>query len=69
MIWQAVQSGFGYFQREAGYARTGSHNSRVHGRETGQWHEADLAVAAAAQLRPGTSPSWSTTLAAPGQAA
>ena len=45
MIWQAVQSGFGYFQREAGYTRTGSHNTRVHGRETGQWHEADLAVA------------------------
>ena len=45
MIWQAVRAGFGYFQREAGYTRTGSHNSRVHGRETGQWHEADLAVA------------------------
>jgi conjugative relaxase-like TrwC/TraI family protein len=45
MIWNAVRAGFGYFQREAGYTRTGSHNSRVHGRETGQWHEADLAVA------------------------
>jgi conjugative relaxase-like TrwC/TraI family protein len=45
MIYQAVQAGFGYFQREAGYTRTGSHNTRVHGRETGQWHEADLAVA------------------------
>src|ERR1017187_8483874 len=45
MIYQAVQAGFGYFQREAGYNRTGSHNTRVHGRETGQWHEADLAVA------------------------
>jgi hypothetical protein len=45
MIWQAVRTGFGYFQREAGYTRTGSHNTRVHGRETGQWHEADLAVA------------------------
>ena len=45
MIWQAVQSGFGYFQREAGYTRTGSHGRRVGGRETGQWHEADLAVA------------------------
>ena len=45
MIWQAVHAGFGYFQREAGYTRTGSHNSRVHGRETGQWHEAGLAVA------------------------
>jgi conjugative relaxase-like TrwC/TraI family protein len=45
MIWQAVHAGFGYFQREAGYTRTGSHNKRVNGRETGQWHEADLAVA------------------------
>ena len=45
MIWQAVHAGFGYFQREAGYTRTGSHGTRVHGRETGQWHEADLAVA------------------------
>src|SRR5690242_6697957 len=44
MIWQAVWAGFAYFQREAGYTRTGSHNTRVHGRETGQWHEADLAV-------------------------
>jgi hypothetical protein len=45
MIWQAVWAGFGYFQREAGYTRTGSHNTRVHGRETGQWHETDLVVA------------------------
>jgi conjugative relaxase-like TrwC/TraI family protein len=45
MIWQAVRAGFDYFQREAGYTRTGSHNTRVHGRETGQWHEADLVVA------------------------
>ena len=45
MIWQAINAGFSYFQREAGYTRTGSHNTRVHGRETGQWHEADLAVA------------------------
>ena len=45
MIWGAVHAGFEYFQREAGYTRTGSHNARVHGRETGQWHEADLAVA------------------------
>jgi conjugative relaxase-like TrwC/TraI family protein len=45
MIWQAVHAGSAYFQREAGYTRTGSHNTRVHGRETGQWHEADLAVA------------------------
>ena len=45
MIWQAVHTGFGYVQREAGYTRTGSHGRRVHGRETGQWREADLAVA------------------------
>jgi len=45
MIHQAIGAGLGYFQREAGYTRTGSHNTRVHGRETGQWHEADLAVA------------------------
>jgi hypothetical protein len=45
MIWQAVRAGFDYFQREAGYTRTGSHNARVSGRETGQWQEADLAVA------------------------
>ena len=45
MIWQSVHTGFEYFQREAGYTRTGSHNTRVRGRETGQWHEADLAVA------------------------
>jgi hypothetical protein len=45
MIWQAVHVGFEYLQREAGYTRTGSHNKRLNGRETGQWHEADLAVA------------------------
>ena len=45
MIWQAVQTGFEYFQREAGYTRTGSHGKRIGGRETGQWHEADLIVA------------------------
>src|SRR5246500_4332772 len=45
MIWQAVRAGFDYFQREAGYTRTGSHHARVNDRETGQWHEADLAVA------------------------
>ena len=45
MIMQAVHAGFGYFQREAGYTRTGSHHARAGGQETGQWHEADLAVA------------------------
>ena len=28
MIWQAVRAGFGYFQREAGYTRTGSKGGR-----------------------------------------
>jgi conjugative relaxase-like TrwC/TraI family protein len=45
MIYEAVWAGFEYFQREAGYTRTGSHARRVDGRETGQWHEAELAVA------------------------
>jgi hypothetical protein len=45
IIWQAAYAGFTYFQREAGCTRTGSHHTRVHGRKTGQWHEADLAVA------------------------
>jgi conjugative relaxase-like TrwC/TraI family protein len=45
LIWQAVHAGFEYFQREAGYTRTGSHHRRADGRETGQWREADLVVA------------------------
>ncbi len=45
MIWAAVHGGFKYFQREAGYTRTGSHAHRVDGGETGQWREAELAVA------------------------
>jgi hypothetical protein len=45
MIMAAVHAGFGYFQREAGYTRTGSHHARAGARETGQWHEAGLAVA------------------------
>jgi conjugative relaxase-like TrwC/TraI family protein len=45
MIYEAVWAGFEYFQREAGYTRTGSHARRVDGRETGQWHEAELVVA------------------------
>jgi hypothetical protein len=45
MIMQAAHAGLGYFQREAGYTRTGSHYARVGGQETGQWHKADLAVA------------------------
>jgi hypothetical protein len=34
-----------YLQREAGYVRTGSHVTRVDGRESGQFREADLVVA------------------------
>ena len=45
MIRPAVGAGFGYFQPEVGSTPTGSHNSRVGGREIGQWHEAELAVA------------------------
>jgi conjugative relaxase-like TrwC/TraI family protein len=45
MIYDAVRAGFEYFQREAGYTRTGSHHRRADGRETGQWQEADLVVA------------------------
>ena len=45
MIHAANQAGLEYFEREAGYVRTGYHGGRVDGRETGQWHEAGLAVA------------------------
>src|SRR5215472_5838045 len=34
-----------YFQREAGYVRTGSHGARVGGKESGRWREADLIIA------------------------
>src|ERR1700722_5407323 len=37
MIMAAVHAGFGYFQREAAYTRTGSHHARAGGQETGQW--------------------------------
>jgi hypothetical protein len=30
MIWQATWAGFGYFQREAGYTRTGSHHDTAY---------------------------------------
>ena len=45
MIHAANQAGLDYFEREAGYVRTGYHGGRVDGQETGQWHEAGLAVA------------------------
>ena len=41
----ANDAALAYFQREAGYVRTGSHVARVDGRESGQWREADLIVA------------------------
>jgi conjugative relaxase-like TrwC/TraI family protein len=44
-IYEATGAALAYFQREAGYTRTGSHARRTGSRETGQWHEADLAVA------------------------
>jgi len=45
MIHAANQAGLDYFEQEAGYVRTGYHGGRVDGHETGQWHEAGLAVA------------------------
>jgi hypothetical protein len=41
----ANDAALAYLQREAGYVRTGSHVMRVDGRESGQFREADLAVA------------------------
>jgi hypothetical protein len=40
MLHDAAGAGFGYFQREAGYTRTGHHGAEG----GGQWHEADLAA-------------------------
>ncbi len=41
----ANDAALAYFQREAGYVRTGSHVARVDGKESGQFREADLIVA------------------------
>jgi len=41
----ANNAALAYLQRETGYVRTGSHAARVDGRESGQFHEADLIVA------------------------
>src|SRR5262249_43742539 len=41
----ANEAALAYLQREAGYVRTGSHVARAGGRESGQFREADLAVA------------------------
>jgi hypothetical protein len=45
MIHAANQAGLDYFEQEAGYVRTGYHGGRIDGQETGQWHEAGLAIA------------------------
>jgi conjugative relaxase-like TrwC/TraI family protein len=41
----ANNAALAYVQREAGYVRTGSHVTRVDGRESGRFREADLIVA------------------------
>jgi hypothetical protein len=41
----ANNAALAYFQRETGYVRTGSHVTRVGGRESGRFREADLIVA------------------------
>jgi AAA domain/TrwC relaxase len=41
----ANDASLAYLQREAGYVRAGSHMTRVDGRESGQFREADLVVA------------------------
>jgi hypothetical protein len=44
MIYDAVRAGFDYFQREAGYTRTGHHGGGVAAEDAGKWAEAELAV-------------------------
>jgi conjugative relaxase-like TrwC/TraI family protein len=43
MVYDAVLAGFAYFEREAGYVRTGNH-TRAQGQETGKWQEAALSA-------------------------
>jgi conjugative relaxase-like TrwC/TraI family protein len=45
MIYAANGAALEFFQAQAGYTRLGAHAGRVNGRETGEWREADLAVA------------------------
>jgi hypothetical protein len=45
LLRDANDAALAYVQREVGYVRTGSHVTRVDGRESGQFREADLAVA------------------------
>ena len=43
MVYDAIMAGFAYFEREAGYVRTGNH-VRAEGREAGKWQEAALSA-------------------------
>jgi hypothetical protein len=45
MIYAANRATLEFFQAQAGHTRLGAHAGRVKGRETGEWREADLAVA------------------------
>jgi conjugative relaxase-like TrwC/TraI family protein len=45
MIYAANEAALEFFQQQTGYTRLGSHAARANGRETGEWREADLAVA------------------------
>ena len=42
MLYEANQAGLDYFEREAGYTRSGYHGRRVDGQETGHFDEARL---------------------------
>ncbi|MGH3273480.1 MAG: MobF family relaxase, partial [Streptosporangiaceae bacterium] len=44
MLYGAARAGFGYFQREAGYTRTGHHGGGRSGEDAGRWEAADLAA-------------------------
>ena len=44
MIYAANQAGLDYFEREAGYTRSGYHGRRVDGQETGHFDEARLVM-------------------------
>jgi hypothetical protein len=58
MIYQTVWAGFDYFQREAGYTRTGSHASRVDGR--GWSRQAVTSSGPWASRSPWPTPTWPT---------
>ena len=45
MLYEANQAGLDYFEREAGYTRSGYHGRRVEGQETGHFDEARLVFA------------------------